>query len=124
MTYSEKSTQLALESSVAVLVLMGAPNDVEFIPLKPRAADAKMLADIKGRWPGRGLRSIGIVGLVGTTPRCALKEPLAPEQVDALAGAFLAYVRVLISPELPRVDTVEWCEKLFALPDNRPDKFN
>ncbi len=77
MTYTEKSTQLALDASVAVQVLMGtAPGDCEFIPLKPKAADEAMLADLKARWPGRGLRSVGVIGLCGTAPRCAFKEPL------------------------------------------------
>ena len=40
LAYSERATQLACDSLVAVQVLMGAPDDVELIPLKPRAADA------------------------------------------------------------------------------------
>jgi hypothetical protein len=119
-TYIERSHQLAADASVAVLVLMGAPNDVEFIPMKPRAADDQMLAELKSRWPGRGLRHIGVVGLVGAAPRCVFKEPIEPEQVDALAEAFLAYLRVLSSPYSPPVDdSVEFCERLFRLPDTR-----
>jgi hypothetical protein len=57
-----------------------------------------MLADLKSRWPGRGLRSIGIVGLVGLTARAAFKEPLEPKTVDALATAFLVYVAALTTP--------------------------
>ena len=98
MTHSEynaRATELAREASVAVLVLMGAPDDVEFVPCWPRAADAKMRADIKARWPGRGLRSVGLIGLCGTSPRVALKDPLEPEQVSALADAFLAYLHSL-----------------------------
>jgi hypothetical protein len=49
MTYSEKAAQLGCDSSVAVMVLMGAPNDVEFLPLKPRTADEKTLAELKTR---------------------------------------------------------------------------
>jgi hypothetical protein len=132
MTYSEKSAQLTLDSSVAVMVLMGAPNDVEFLPLKPRVADEKMLSELRGRWPGRGLRSIGIVGLVGVTPRAALKESLEPMQVDALAAAFLTYVNTLLRGEQPSAeverkhagDFVQFAESLWALEDTRPEKFN
>ena len=60
-TYSEKSTQLAVDASVAVLALLGtAPGDVEFIPIKPILADENIHAELKARWPGRGLRSCWI----------------------------------------------------------------
>ena len=124
MTYSEKSTQLALDATVAVLVLMGRPDDVEFIPLKPRMADEYMLADLKARWPGRGLRSVGVIGLVGTSPTCALKEPLEPEQVNALAGAFLTYLNVLFADsfaeQLPGAEIQE-LQRLWLIPDTRFD---
>jgi hypothetical protein len=96
MTYSEQSTQLALDASVAVLVLSNPEcNDVEFLMLKPKRTAACELAELKARWPGRGLRSVGTIGLVGTSPRWALKELLTFEQVSALADAFLAYLHVL-----------------------------
>jgi len=130
MTYSEKSNQVTLDSSIAVLVLMGAPDDLEFIPLKPRAADENALAELKTRWPGRGLRSIGVVGLVGMTPQIALKEPLTTQQEDCLAASFLAYVRCLLTPapipvsrvdEHQKGDEVEWLCRLWSLPDTRPN---
>jgi hypothetical protein len=128
-TYSEKSTQLALDASVAVLVLMGAHDDVEFIPLKPRMIDENMSAELKARWPGRGLRSVGMLGLCGTSPRCALKEPLEPEQVSALMGAFLAYCHALFcgrfntqqdrfAAQMETADIAE-LERLYLLPDTR-----
>ena len=99
MTYLEKAADVAGASSIAVQVLLGAaPADIEFVPIRPRPADAQMLADLKSRWPGRGLRSIGIVGLVGLTARAAFKEPLEPKTVDALATAFLVYVAALTTP--------------------------
>ena len=123
MTYSEKSTQLASDASIAVLALLGtAPGDVEFIPLKPRMADENMLAELKARWPGRGLRSVGVIGLCGMSPRCAFNEPLEPEQVSALSGAFLAYVHALFyghfatQQELAEVAEIE---RLYSLPDMR-----
>jgi len=125
MTYSEKSTQLALDSSVAVQVLMGTtPGDCEFIPIKPRTADARMLADIAARWPGRGLRSVGIIGLIGAVPTCELKEPLEPEQVTALAGAFLTYLHGLFSDSFAeQIEGVEIAEmrRLWSLEDPRSD---
>lgn len=98
MSYQDKSRQLAVDASVAVLVLMGtAPDDVEFLPLKPKVADAAMLAELKARWPGRGLRCVGVIGLCDTLPICALKEPLETEQVSRLLGAFLTYVQALFA---------------------------
>ena len=129
MTYTAQSQNLANESSIAVLVLMGAPDDIEFIPLKPLAADENTLAKLKTRWPGRGLRSIGVVGLVGVTPQIALKEPLTTQQVDCLAAAFLTYVRGLLTSAPTPVDCVEehqkgdevdWLCRLWSLPDTRP----
>ena len=121
-SYSEQSMKLALDSSVAVQVLMGAPDDVEFIPVKPRAADENWLAELKDRWPGRGLRSVGIIGLVGTSPHCVLKEPLEPEQVTALAGSFLAYLHVLFCDsfaEQQQGAEVQELNRLWSLVDPR-----
>lgn len=121
MTYQERSTQLTADSSVAVQVLMGAPDDVEFVPLKPRAANAEMWAELKDRWPGRGLRSIGLIGLVGTTPQCALREPLEPEQLSALANAFLTYLHVLLADsfatqiEAELEPEYDWCKQQYRL---------
>lgn len=118
MTHIERSSQLVIESSVAAQVLMGAPDDIEFVPIRPRAADERLLADIKARWPGRGLRSVGVIGLVGTAPRCALKEPLEPEQVSALVGAFLAYLHGLFCDSFAgQQEAVEIAEleRLYAL---------
>jgi len=118
MTYLDRATNAAANASVAVQVLMGAPDDVEFIPLRPRMADEKMLADIAARWPGRGLRSVGVIGLHGTSPVIALNEPLGPEQVDALASAFLSYIHVLLCDSFEAASILE-LEKLHALPDTR-----
>lgn len=125
MTYSEKSTQLAMDASVAVLVLMGTEStDVEFLPLKPRRADEARLAELRDRWPGRGLRSVGVIGLCGTTPICALKEPLDSIQVSSLAGAFLTYLHVLLHDSFAaQIEAAEIAEleRLFQLPDTRPN---
>lgn len=128
MTYSERSTQLALDASIAVLVLTNAQgNDVEFLPLKPRQMSESETAELAVRWPGRGLRSVGVIGLVGTSPFCALKEPLEPEQVSALAGAFLAYLHVLFRDSFAvqqEAAEIAELERLYAQADMRPEEFN
>ncbi len=94
MTYQEQSEQLVSEASIAAFVLMGAnPQDVEFVPLKPRMADRQMLEDLKARWPGRGLHTVGVMGLCGASPRCAFKTEaqITPQQMDALAAAWGVY---------------------------------
>ena len=124
MSYSEQSTELALNASIAVMVLMGAPDDVEFLPLRPRTADENMLAELKARWPGRGLRVIGILGLCGATSRAAFKEPLQDVQVYALADAFAVYVATLIGsgshlgPQQPD-DFESFMRGLYRLEDPR-----
>ena len=116
MTYTEKSHKLALDASIAVLALLGTrPGDCEFIPLKPHAADDTMLADLTARWPGRGLRSVGIIGLCSAGPQCVLKEPLESHQVSALTDEFLAYVNA-VGPEAAEIAELE---RMYALPDPR-----
>jgi hypothetical protein len=127
-TYSERSTQLALDASVAVLVLTNAQcDDLEFLSLKPRQIPESTLLELRTHWAGRGLRSVGIIGLVGTSPRCALKEELEPEQISALAGAFLAYLHVLFAGSFAEqqagAETAELC-RMWSLEDPRPEKFN
>ncbi len=123
MNYVEESARLGAEASVAVFVLANPQcDDVEFIPMRPRMADAKTLAELKARWPGRGLRSVGTIGLVGTSPRWALKEPLTFEQISALADAFLAYLHVLFCDALAgrqeSADVAE-LERLHTIADTR-----
>lgn len=118
LTYSERATELAANASVAVQVLMGAPDDVEFISLKPKMANERWLAELRDRWPGRGLRSVGVIGLCGTSPVIALKEPLEPEQVNALMSEFLAHIHVLFCDTFEAAEIAE-LERLHALPDTR-----
>src|ERR1700679_2970979 len=102
MTYSEKSVELALSSSVAVFVLTNTEGtDCEFLPLRPRMMTASEMEVLRSRLVERDLcRSLGVIGLVGTSPQCALKEPLEPEQVSALTCAFLAYIQTLLSDSI------------------------
>lgn len=121
----EKSAQLGAEASIAALVLSNAEcDDVEFLMLKPKRVAACDLADLKARWPGRGLRSVGTIGLVGTSPRWALKEPLTFEQISALADAFLAYIHVLFcdgfAAQQESADVAE-LERLHTIADTRTE---
>lgn len=125
MAYLEESRQLALDASVAVQVLMGSdPRDVEFIPLRPKAADTSMWAELAARWPGRGLRSIGVIGLVGIVPKVALKELLEPKQVSLLTTGFLAYLHELLSGSFAaqtEAAEIAELERVYLLPDTRPN---
>jgi hypothetical protein len=96
MTYLEKSSELACAASVAVFVLINEQGtDMEFLPLKPRQYPNSELEARSARWAGRGLRSVGVIGLVGTSPKCEFKEPLDVNVVTPLAGAFIAYLQSL-----------------------------
>ncbi|MDR5729806.1 MAG: hypothetical protein RB191_20525 [Terriglobia bacterium] len=123
MTYSEKSTQLTLDSSVAVLALSNPDcTELELLPLKPRQMSEREQAQLAARWHGRNLRSIGVLGLVGTTPKYALKDSLEPEQVSVLADAFLAYLHALYCDSFAaQHETAEIQElgRLWSLPDTR-----
>jgi hypothetical protein len=125
MTYLEKSTELACAASVAVMVLANGQNDdIEFLPLQPRRfSDAEML-DLRARWAGRDLRSVGVIGLVGATPECAFKEPLGVNVTTSLAGAFLAYLQSLFrdgfAAQLEGFEVQELC-RLWSLADTRTD---
>jgi len=123
MTYTEKSTELALDASVAVLALSNPDcTELELLPLKPRQMSETERAQLAARWPGRNLRSIGVIGLVGTTPKYALKDALEPEQVSTLTDAFLAYLHGLFCDNLTaQQETAEIRElgRLWSLPDTR-----
>lgn len=119
MTYTEKSTQLALESSVAALVLLGTDRkDSVFLPLRPNLATPEMLADLKSRAAGRGLRAVGIIGLCGTTPKMCLKEELDPAQINAISLGFLAYTYALFAENAVAGEVAE-LERIYSLPDTR-----
>jgi len=125
MTYSEQSTQLALDASVAVLVFTNAQrDDAIFLPLKPRQLPEGEAAELLRSGPG--FHSIGVIGLVGATARCALKEPLEPEQTYALVGAFLAYLHSLFCDSFAaqqEATEIQELVRVWLLDDPRPEKF-
>lgn len=103
-SYSDVAAQLAVDASVAVMALSNPDDstDWELMPLKPRTMTEREEADLAARWPGRNLRTVGVVALVGATPKFALKVPLTPAQTSALADAFLEHVHGV------------FCDALFA----------
>jgi len=99
-------------------------TDLELLQLKPRQMSPGDLAELAARWPGRNLRSVGVIGLIGASPRCVLKEPLEPEQVSALTDAFLAYLHALFCDgfaEQQEVVEIQELRRLWSLPDTRPN---
>jgi hypothetical protein len=98
MTYGERAAQLEADASVAVMVLSDPDcTDIELFMLKPRQVPEAELAHLASVGHSRNLNPIGVIGLVGSTPKCALREPLEPGKVSRLVDAFLAYLRALFS---------------------------
>lgn len=121
MTYTERSAELAVESSVAALVISNPDcTDVEFILLRPERNPARE-AELTARWPGRELQSIGVAALCGASPRFVFKKaPLAPEQVTALAGEFLSFLHTLFLDGFAAQQNDE-LRRMLLLPDPRGD---
>lgn len=120
-TYTERSAQLACESSIAALVISNPDcNDVEFLLLRPKR-EPEREAELSARWPGRGLQSVGMAALCGVSPRFVFKAPLAPEQVSALAGEFLSFLHTLFLDGLSAQQNDE-LRRMFSLPDTRDSR--
>jgi hypothetical protein len=128
-TYEERRDTLAVNSSILVQVMLGgARGDAEFSLVYPRPANAvAMEEELRARWPGRGLRAVGFIGLVNMQPQLVLKEPLGDVQVQALAVAAGVYFGTLIkaamtsgsfTAEIERAEVSE-LERLYAMPDFR-----
>lgn len=122
-------TRIAAEASIAVLILANPEiTDVDFIPLKPRMMSPAEQAELRNRWPGRNLSSIGAFGMVGAVPKVALKVPLDDRQVTALSAACAAYIATLLGGSLAeqlaaQLEAAELAEleRLWLLPDTRPN---
>lgn len=98
--YMEEVAEVVGNASVAVQVLLsGGGDDVEFVPAAPVAANAEWWADLRTRWHGRGLRSIGFLALVDGQPKAVFKEPVALDVVSRLAAAFQVYCVTLAANE-------------------------
>jgi hypothetical protein len=100
-TYEQLRDELAINSAILVAVLLGDKrNDMEFVPIRPQPATDAMREDLRSRWPGRNLRGVGYIGLVGGMPQLVLSEPLEDSQVGALADAFGAHIGSLVKSAL------------------------
>jgi hypothetical protein len=123
MTYSEKSTQLALDASTSIIVqvlLSRGNDDIELIPLHPRQRPGGYIT--REEFAARQLRAVGTVGLNGLRPVCVFKEPLESSVVDAIIQAFTEYAHVLLgghSAEHVAAEEVAELNRLWSLPDNR-----
>jgi hypothetical protein len=118
-TYAGRSETVILEAHVAVMVLANEDcTDVELVSLKPRY-DESAFEELRGRWGGRGLRSIGVLGMKGTAPLFAFKVPVGPDKVNALASAFIVWVDRLLFETFTEQMTVAELHRLTTLPDNR-----
>ena len=128
-TYEQRRDTLAINSSILVQIMLGnAAGDTEFSLVRPRPANsAVMEEELRARWPGRGLRAVGFVGLVDGAPQLVLKTPISAVEVEAVTVAFGDYVGALvkhamsaehIGAELERAEVAE-LDRLFAMPDTR-----
>jgi hypothetical protein len=125
-TYDERRDELAINSSILVGVLSGdTPGDMEFVPIRPQPATDAMREELRLRWPGRNLRGVGYIGLVGGMPQLVLSEPLEDRQVGALADAFAAHIGTLVksamtagsfAAEIERAEVSE-LERIYAYSD-------
>ena len=106
-------------------------SDCELVPLKLDPATAKSVwEDLRARLAGRNLSRSGVAGLIHGVPVVMMKEE--PEDfvlVVRLTAAFARYLEDAAANESQELqpqsncvgDSVAWLEKLFALPDTRPE---
>jgi hypothetical protein len=101
MTYEQRSIDLAVASSIAVLVFANEDfSEIEMLPLRPKQLAQSEKESLQKLW--RGLKSIGVMGLVGCVPRVALREPLDADCITALSNAFLEHVHATLCDGLAR----------------------
>jgi hypothetical protein len=120
--YIERSSQVALDSSIAVMVLLNQDNtDMEFWALKPHQCNVTT----REEFAARKLRSVGVVGLCGPKAKCAFKERLEPSVINAIATAFTEYLRVSFAvdfAEQTEAAEITELERLYLLSgDKRPN---
>ncbi len=113
----DKFEQLAMEAQLAVCILANADvSDIELVNLKAVPLHNETTRD----FTGRGLRFIGVIGIVQGVPRSALAVPLDPVRTSALSQAFIAYTQSLLDANLkPKDDFELFMTRLCALEDPR-----
>jgi hypothetical protein len=126
-SYDERAAQVGAASTIAVWALLSPDNSyMEFWMLQPRMETPSELPTAR-QFSDRQLRPVGVLGTAGA----AFSEPLPADVVTRLSNAFVAYARSLMgaspapapapAPEAVFDDSIEFCEKLFLLPDLRPE---
>lgn len=112
--------QLALEAERAVYVMASRnAQEIEFLNLKPMASPAERLS-LAARWPGRGLRGVGVLGrLADGRTATALTVAFDHIQLAGLLLAFTRYCEALNASGPQCDDSVEWLRDLWSLPDTR-----
>jgi hypothetical protein len=117
----ERAAHIACESQICCQVLLSHDNaDIALIQLKPHAYPSGYITPEE--FTARQLRSVGVVGLSGLKPLCFFKELLPPHVVDAIATAFLEYIRVLTGAEFAaQMEAAGIAEltRFCSLPDTR-----
>lgn len=126
-SYEERRDHLAANASILVQVLLAdAPGDMEFVPLAPRPASAALWHELTWQ-PGRGLRVVGVIGLVDGAPQLVSNELLDARQIESLAVAFGVYMGSLVKSamtadsfthEIERAEVSE-LERMFSVPDSQ-----
>jgi hypothetical protein len=113
MTHLE---QLASEASIAVYV-MASPDarEIEFLSLTPMATDEDRTA-LAARWHGRDLLPVGTIGRLADGRVWLNTRPLTAEAISTLLRSFALYCNANTDA---CGDSVEWCERLYALEDPR-----
>jgi hypothetical protein len=95
MRQYDKFEQLALDAQLSVVILGN-----------PETSDFEMVSVAPGPLPdernirARGMRFVGVVGLVHGVPRSALDEPLDAATTSALAQAYLRFIEHEANKEL------------------------
>lgn len=122
----EKFEPLAVAAQTAVAVLGNADlTDIELLPIQPNPLCADSVRDLARQWSFRGLRFIGTIGIVDGHTCTALVEPVDHPRLAAISVAFIGYCEALLSASVEQRqksgDGAEWCERLYRLPDFRPE---
>jgi hypothetical protein len=114
----DKYEQIAFESQLSVCVLANADvTDIELLNVKLAPLPEEMVRD----FTGRGLRFLGVIGVIQGVVTTALTEPLDLVRIGALSAAFVRYCEVLldVDVDVQPNDFVRFAEALWRLPDTR-----
>jgi hypothetical protein len=117
--------QLAVAEHAVYVLFSPDGCNAEFLSLKPLASESDRRG-LAARWAGRNLSGSGVAGLIHGIPTVMLKEePSDFLLVVRLTAAYARYVEDITAAGSPEPqpqcdgDSVEWCERLYALPDTR-----